>query len=230
VNVSYQQHGRTGILRSHNPRAMGEILPFVAEFWRSSMSTLMSHILGERFPSTAMYFPYTAPRHADTYTRVFGCPVEFSSDVMEWHFDAGVLGRPCQNADAVTSNICQDFCEQIVHAGEGQSRLQQDIRRLCLLRRDRSITAKTAASELGLSLRTLYRRLSNEGVTFQHLHNETWRAIAIEYLKNTSLPIDEIAYRCGYSDASNFRKAFRRWTGSAPSFFRCVQAVRTAKN
>ncbi len=220
VRVTFEQRGETGILRSHNPRALGNILPFVAEFWRSSMSTLLSHILGERFPSTAMYFPYPSPDHGPSYERVFGCPVHFSSDVMEWHFEAKVLGRPCLNADTVTSNMCQDFCEQVVTSGAGQSRLQRNVRRLCLSRRETQVTAAWVARDLGLSLRTFYRLLSKEGVTFQSLQDETWRSIAIEYLENTNLSIEEIAHRCGYGDASNFRKAFRRWTGAAPSDYR----------
>lgn len=228
VRITYTQRGNIGILRSHNPGALGCVLPFAAEFWRSSMTTLMAHVLGERFPSTAMYFPYPAPRHASAYKRVFGCPIHFNSDVMEWHFDARILKRPCPNFDASTSKVCQAFCERVAAKGPGQTPLQKQVRRLCLSRRETPLTARAVAAQLGLSVRTLYRRLGEEGVTFQSLQDETWRTIAIEYLENTNLPIEQVAFRCGYGDPSNFRKAFHRWTGRAPSAFRSGQGF-TAK-
>src|SRR6056300_654593 len=54
LRITYRQEGTTGILRSHNPVALGTLLPFTAEFWRSSMVTLLSEILEQPFPSTLM--------------------------------------------------------------------------------------------------------------------------------------------------------------------------------
>src|SRR6056300_2024019 len=54
LRITYRQDGTTGVLRSHNPGALGSLLPFTAEFWRSSMVTLLSEILEQPFPSTLM--------------------------------------------------------------------------------------------------------------------------------------------------------------------------------
>jgi AraC-like DNA-binding protein len=220
LRISFELRGGVGILRSHDPHALGSALPFVAEFWRSSMSTLLGLVLGAPFPSRAMFFPYEAPRHAASYREVFRCPVNFESGAMEWHFDASVMERSCPNASDVTARVCQDFCERIVSAGAGHTPLEREVRTLCLARQGYNPAAPEVAAALGMSLRTFYRRLREEGLRFQQLLDETRLSVAIEYLENTKMPVDEIGRRLGFSDASNFRKAFRRWSGRAPSEIR----------
>jgi hypothetical protein len=91
--------GTTAILRSHVPDTLGDLLPFAAEFWRSSMTALFSRVLEAPFPSKRMVFPFPAPVHWCSYERMFNCPIDFDADRMEWHFDATVLDLPCPNAD-----------------------------------------------------------------------------------------------------------------------------------
>jgi AraC-like DNA-binding protein len=62
--------------------------------------------------------------------------------------------------------------------------------------------------------------LQDVGTSYQRILDEVRKEMAIEYLRNSNLPIEEIAALVGYSDPSNFRKAFRRWTGRAPSYYR----------
>ena len=218
--ITYRQEGSTGILRSHNPGALGSLLPFAAEFWRSSMTSLLSEILEQPFPSKLMRFPYPRPRHADAYTLVFACPIEFAAQQMEWHFDAGVLDRPCPSANSLTANICQDFCAAMIASQSAPTPLQRELQSFAIGRSGRRTTADEAAKALGLSKRTFFRRLAEEGTSFQTLLDQTRASIACEYLENTRLPISEIADRCGYSDEANFRKAFQRWREVSPSQWR----------
>ena len=84
-----------------------------------------------------------------------------------------------------------------------------------------SLLAEMAA-RLGLSVRTLHRRLAEQGQQYQRIVDEVRRSLAIEFLENTSLSVEEIAGRVGFSEASNFRKAFRKWTGRPPTHFRAA--------
>jgi AraC-like DNA-binding protein len=224
LRITFELRSDRGIFRSHNPHSLGSALPFVAEFWRSSMTTLLGRVLEAPFPSLWMTFPYPAPPHAAAYRETFRCSIEFDSDVMEWHFDAAVLRAPCPNASAVTALICRDFCERVVSTGDGQTPLQREVRSLCLEHQG-AAGAEQIATELGLSLRTFHRRLRDEGVGFQALLDGVRQSIAIEYLENTGMPVEEVAWRIGFADASNFRKAFRRWTGRAPSAYRAPREL-----
>lgn len=76
------------------------------------------------------------------------------------------------------------------------------------------------ASDMGLSRQTLYRRLKAEGVTFEYLLDELRHRLALKLLRDQHLPVKQAAWRLGFSDPAAFSRAFKRWTGSAPSFMR----------
>jgi transcriptional regulator GlxA family with amidase domain len=76
------------------------------------------------------------------------------------------------------------------------------------------------AEQLGLSLRTLHRRLAKDGLSYQEILDNMRRSVATEFLENTHLLIDQVAERVGFSDATSFRKAFRKWTGQSPTDYR----------
>ncbi len=218
--ITLDVKGNIGIFTIHQPESLGPVLPFIAEYWRSSQTQIFSSILGRPFPSLDMHFPYAAPSYASLYADFLNCRAFFESDRMEWRFDAGVLSEPCLNADPDTADLCKTYCEQFVDESDSSSNFQRDILRLCLPSLETGVDAGAIARSLNMSVRTFYRRLSDEGATFKSLVDRLRCSVATEYLRNTRLPVEEISVRCGYQDVSNFRKAFRRWTGRAPSSYR----------
>lgn len=220
LRITFRQEGDQAVMQSWNPHSLRGLLPFVAEFWRASMVSLKGEILEDRFPSTLMRFPYPRPAHWRAYAELFQCPLEFESETMEWHFDAAVFSRPCPNASSLTANICRDFCERLIVGEDGESPLLRELRSHVLGNSGRRCTADEAAAALGLSRRTLFRRLAEDGTTFQDLLDQTRASLACEYLENTHLSVSEIAERCGFGDEANFRRAFSRWRTVTPSVWR----------
>lgn len=219
--ISLQIEERIGIWRSLEPQSLGPVLPFVAEYWRSSQTRLFSQIVGQRFPSLHLSFPYRRPKYAHLYTDIFQCPISFESDVMEWRFDAKILKEPCVHADPNVAQLYEFYCEQFVDRSGGKSSFQKEVLRACVERISTSqINAPLIANALNMSVRTFYRRLKDEGIRFQTLVDRLLCSVALEYLNNTDMPVEQVAARCGYQDVSNFRKAFRRWTGRTPSSHR----------
>ena len=89
----------------------------------------------------------------------------------------------------------------------------------------RSLTAgrpniKTVASELGMSERTLQRRLTDEGTSFKSLLTQVRHEQALEFLADPSLDIKEVAFLIGFEDQNSFYRAFRLWEGNTPSNWR----------
>ncbi len=76
------------------------------------------------------------------------------------------------------------------------------------------------ADQLSLTSRTLRRRLAEEGTTFSHVFDQVRRDLAEKYLSAGDFTVEDIADLLGFTDASNFRQSFKRWTGLAPSEFR----------
>jgi AraC-like DNA-binding protein len=79
---------------------------------------------------------------------------------------------------------------------------------------------KTVAIELGMSSRTLQRRLIEEGTSFNHILTQIKHDQAIEYLSDFALDMKEIAFMIGYEDKNSFFRAFRLWEGDTPSNWR----------
>jgi AraC-like DNA-binding protein len=88
------------------------------------------------------------------------------------------------------------------------------------LLKSRYVGIEGVALALGTSVRTLQRKLREEGQTFGQVLEAQQQAYAVAYLKESSLTIAEIGYLLGYAEPGVFSKAFRRWTGRNPSQFR----------
>ena len=79
------------------------------------------------------------------------------------------------------------------------------------------------ARELHVSTRTLQRRLTDQGITFQRLLDEARRELARHYLLHSSRELNETAYLLGYEDANSFFRAFQHWEGTSPGQWRVLQ-------
>lgn len=228
LEKSFRVEGDTAIFEARDVHDLGAVLPLATEFFWASILKLGSCVLEAPMPSRRLLLPYPRPSYAAAYERLFGCPVEFDARVMEWHFDAAVLRVPCPNANPITAGLCTQFCERMLMSLPDESDLSRRIRTLCLNSRGEFPNADEAAARLGLSVRTLHRRLADQGQHYQLIVNDVRRSLAIEFLENTSLSVEEIAGRVGFSEASNFRKAFRKWTGQAPAHYRSAGAAVSA--
>ena len=89
---------------------------------------------------------------------------------------------------------------------------------------------RSVATELAMSERSLQRRLTDEGVSFQTLVSETRHQMALEHLADASLTLIEVAYLLGYEDQNSFFRAFRQWEAKTPSEWRTANAVGNPSN
>ncbi|TNF63015.1 MAG: AraC family transcriptional regulator [Burkholderiales bacterium] len=224
----FRVDGDTAIFEGRDVLQLGDILPLSTEFWFSSILKLGHTILEAPLSNRRLRLPYPRPAHASAYERIFNCPVEFDAGVMEWHFDAAALRQPCPNANPITADLCKQFCERMLESLPDEDDLQRRIRTACLNSKGRFPNADEMAERLGLSLRTLQRRLADTGKSYQTLIDEVRASLAMEFLERTSLSVAEIAARTGFSEAASFRKAFRKWTGHPPSHYRAPDPVALA--
>jgi AraC-like DNA-binding protein len=136
-------------------------------------------------------------------------------------FDAGWLHRPIarEAADlpaflrAAPANLLRSQGGPVAAAHQVRAQLQQQFRgeRIAALP-----SLECVATKLGTSPRALRRRLQAEGVNFLRLRENVLQELALQWVAATELPLAEIGARLGFSDASTFHRAFKRWTGAAP--------------
>lgn len=225
LEKEFRIEGELAIFEGRDVLDLGHLLPLATEFWFSSTLTLMGRVLERPFQPRRMLLPYPAPACAGRYPEILNCPVSFEAKVMQMHFDASLLGLPLPNANPLTASLSTDFCARMLEAIGGEDALVKTIKEACLNRGAGDMPrADEMASRLHMSTRTLHRRLLDAGTRYQDIIDGVRKRLAIELLERTELSVDEIAERSGFADTSNFRKAFRKWTGQTPAYFRAPRS------
>jgi AraC-like DNA-binding protein len=174
-----------------------------------------------------------AEAHRQAFERHFGCPVDFGARENLLVFDRADLDRPFQthNADLLAMVAPQLEAELAQQLGQRTLREQVKAALKKALAGQRP-ELQTVARALGLSPRTLQRRLTGERITFQQLVAEARRELARHYLQHSALELSETAYLLGYADANSFFRAFQQWEGTSPGAWRdqlARSAVRRAR-
>lgn len=164
-----------------------------------------------------------SPEGRDAYERHFGCPVHFGTAGNVLVFDPADLERPfaTHNADLlaiVAPKLEAELAEQLAHRSF-REQVKAMLKRALSGRRPE---LRLVARELGVSTRTLQRRLTDEKVTFQQLVAEARHELARHYLRYSRLELSETAYLLGYEDANSFFRAFHQWEGTTPGEWRSL--------
>jgi len=147
--------------------------------------------------------------------------VEFDSGVNQLRFHKQFLDLPLSLSNPVARRIAEAQCAKEMRTIEAATSVVVRVNRLLeSVRVGRLPSLDDIAGQMGLSARTLRRQLAAEGARFQQLQDEIRHQRALELLSQDELSIDEIADSLGYSDPSNFGRAFRKWEGVAPSVWR----------
>jgi AraC-like DNA-binding protein len=167
-------------------------------------------------PSLVRLYRPAPPDDGTRHRREFGCEIQFDADYSSFTFDVGRVDLPLSGGS-------RDLAEQnerivISHLAKlDRSDIQTRVRALLLQQLPSgNVTKEDVAKRLFMSPRTLQIKLAKSRTTFQDVVNDTRRALACGYIENSAMSITEIAYLLGFSDTSNFSRAFRRWTGRSP--------------
>jgi AraC-like DNA-binding protein len=147
----------------------------------------------------------------------------FGQPVTQLFFDASYLDLPLTMSDPVSRQIAYIECERSLEelGGAGADVDMVARARKLVLRADKGIRPlQEVASGLGVSPRTLKRRLAAASLSYTDLLEEQRREVALLLLRGQGLSVEEVAEQLGYSDPSNFRRAFQRWTGVSPAAYR----------
>jgi AraC-like DNA-binding protein len=133
---------------------------------------------------------------------------------------AAALDWPLVQADAAALRLAREQCERELDELGYDGHVSARVRQALTSGAGGFLDVQETAVALGISTRTLKRRLAEEGTTFSALLEELRRERAERLLRSTTLSIDAIAETVGYSDVANFTRAFRRWTKTTPTAFR----------
>jgi len=162
-----------------------------------------------------------SPKSRELFEKHFGCRVRFKADRNALLFRSSDLERPFVTHNEELLTVIGTHLDSELKARNATvtvaDHVKQSLRRLLAGKRP---TLQDVAQELGLSARTLQRRLTDGGITFQQLVEETRRELAHHYLKQPSVELNETAFLLGFEDANSFFRAFQLWEGTSPTAWR----------
>jgi AraC-like DNA-binding protein len=154
--------------------------------------------------------------------RFVGAAVEFGADNDEFALNANARELPLIHADPYLHDLLLKYCEAaLADRSRDTSQLRTRVENAIssLLPHGRVILVDIARS-LGMSKRTLARKLSDEGLKFTEILEQLRRDLAVRYLDDRELHVSKIAWLLGFHEVSAFTHAFKRWTGKTPSQMR----------
>ena len=154
------------------------------------------------------------------YRQTFGCPVLFGQDALALYFDLPTMRQPLAGASRELAQhndqIAMSYLEKL-NRDDIVNRVRAHI--VTGLSGGAFSRAEIAAS-VDMSASTLQVRLARAGLSYQQMLDETRHELALGYIEQSRLSITEITFMLGFSDLSNFIRAFKRWTGKSPTEFR----------
>ena len=166
----------------------------------------------------------SAPRYEERVHKLFGIAPHYEQRSNQICTDPAALDVAMPQGFAPTMKLCEMECRKLIERRRSREGIARQVRRR-LQDDPRAIpTMKAMAEALGLSLRTLRRRLANDGTDYESLIDEVRSTLAEELLTTTRMPVAGIAERLGYSEPSCFVRAFTRWKSMPPGRFRELMA------
>jgi len=167
-----------------------------------------------------VHFRHGPPTHLTTFNRIFRCPLEFNSSFDGLSFASACLDRPNEYADPELAVHARRLLNLMPGIRRDDTMSQRVASSIPLLISNGQANVDGIADCLGVSSRTLQRRLIAEGQSFGKLLNETRRDVAVRYLMNSQLSITEVAQLTGYSALSSFTRWFISEFGISPRKWR----------
>jgi AraC-like DNA-binding protein len=209
------------VLLERDPPGVGPRLrAFAIEHDLAAWAGAFERALGPGPHFVEVHCAYPDPQLRDRYHDVFRCPVRYGAPGSLLRFKRSTLDEPLPHAHGEAHRVCEAQCEQLLAQLEGGGQTTAALQRLLLRRPRRLPDLVAAAAGLGMTERTLRRRLHGEGTSFSAQLSQARMLLARDYLRSTQIPVADIASLLGFADESSLSRAFGRRHGLTPRQYR----------
>jgi AraC-like DNA-binding protein len=217
-----EQEGFANWVIEPNARATidPQVYRFIAEMQIGIHLSLMRDIMGAAFTPDQISVAYPEAHDFGLPADQIGCRLSYASRTNQIMFRSAWLDQAANLGNKTTYPAVVALCDDLLSELKSRIGIAGEIRALLLRNITNPPTLTTIAKLLEVSDRSLRRQLREQGISFRSLLDELRMQIALKYLRTTSLANEDIALALGFSDATNFRRAFRRWTNKSPSEIR----------
>ena len=217
-----EQDGFASWFIEPNPDAVTDpqLYRFITEMQIGIHVSLMRDVMGPAFTPDRINLAYPQTAGFGLPADEIGCPLSFSSRTNQIMFQSTWLDQAANLGNRTTYPMVVVLCDDLLQDLKSRVGLAGEIRALLIRDIANPPTLAAIAKLLQVSDRSLRRQLQEQGISFRALLDELRMQIALKYLRTTRLANEDIALALGFSDAANFRRAFRRWTNKSPSELR----------
>jgi AraC-like DNA-binding protein len=199
------------------------------EFWLVTLVRICRQVTDTRLAPSQLKMKHFRNGTPAEFSAFFGSNVEFGADGDAISFPAPLAALPVAGGDEYLNELLRRYAEEALgQSPRARATLRSRVEEILpkLLPHGRAV-ASEVARRLGLSSRTLSRKLGEEGTSFAEILDQLRAALARRYLDDETLPVSEIAWLLGYREVSSLTHAFKRWTGMTPRRFRSSRAGST---
>jgi AraC-like DNA-binding protein len=193
-----------------------EYHPASADAFFMAVIGLCRQASNTHFKPAQVNLRYRDPELIETYVNAFECPVHFNADHPSICFDAAGLEAPLPG-DNLELALTNDRIAEEYIAALNPAAISTEVRKMLIeLLPSGEASQQHVAKQMNRSLSTLQRQLASEGTSYKSIREQTRQELAEKYVREGRYSLSQIAYLLGFSDQSNFSRAFRRWTGHSP--------------
>jgi AraC-like DNA-binding protein len=207
------------------PYVLDPVRALISGLWCVSNVVTLRQMLGRDFMPIDVQLEMPIPDADDlrAYEQAFRCPLHFEAERSAVVFEPAVLGERVRGADPVLEAAVMKYAAELLDRPDpaGTDAIRSRLRRHLVGNMQAGhVALHLAARQLGMTARTLQRRLRDEGTSFHAVLDDVRRDVALTQMRVRRQSIDELAFVLGFEKSSSFHRAFKRWTGQTPGEFR----------
>jgi AraC-like DNA-binding protein len=188
-----------------------------AECSLAYVTSLIRELSGVAFKPLFVEFEHSRPKSVSRHRQLFGCEVAFAQKSNRLHLDKRILDTPVLSSDSGLLQALRFYLDDKIKV---RSETEDHIAKIRHLISSSLVNGvpdqKRIAESLGMSARTLQRRLRDKKVVFADLVDEVRYEIAQDYVSHSEFSITDVSMMLGYNELSSFSRAFKRWSGVSP--------------
>lgn len=212
-------------LRRSGERRLGMRLSNEATI--ASIATIAREVSTQPLRLLGVFFQHPSPG-GEEHRNFFGCPAYFDAPRDALWLSNDMLDTPNQVGDEGISRFFDAHLREEIQKWQAPPTLEQEVKSYVSRVLSEGVpTISETAQKLAMSGRTLQRRLSENGTSYQHLVDEARRQLAETLISDTDYSLADIAFMSGFSEQSAFSRAFKRWKGQSPRSYRLQSQTST---
>jgi len=168
-----------------------------------------------------VHLTYPDPGYREEYERILGAPVRFEMHRNAMRIDPAWLTHRIALSPRYVFGVLSERAEALLNELGSRDTMRACVESLLMpVLHTGDVGIDAIAARMSVSRTTLYRRLKDEGVTFEEVLDDLRHRLALDYLSGKKVSVNETAYLVGFSEPAAFSRAFKRWTGKSPKHAR----------